>query len=66
MQVYRVLVPVRVVLPEDGAGCQSVVLLYVSLFGLLEVAQLLGPFLIPPLPGNLGPYHQLLHLEVEL
>ena len=53
VQVYRVVVPVRVVLPEDGAGRPPVQLLHLGLFGLPLLAQLLRPLLVPSPPGSL-------------
>ena len=53
MQVDGVLVPVLVVLPEDGAGRTTVQILHLRLLGLPQVAQLLGALLVAPLPRGL-------------
>ena len=53
MQVDGVLVPVLVVLPEDGTGCPPVQILHLRLLRLPQVTQLLGALLVSPLPSSL-------------
>ena len=55
MQVDGVLVPVLVVLPEDGAGRPPVQVLHLRLLRLPQVAQLFGALLVAPLPRGLIP-----------
>ena len=53
MQINCVLVPVLVILPEDGTGRPPVQILHLRLLRLPEVAQLLGALLVAPLKSGL-------------
>ena len=53
VQVDGVLVPVLVVLPEDGTGCPPVQILHLRLLRLPQVTQLLGTLLVTFIPCGL-------------